>query len=201
MTKIIAIIPCRAGSVRLPHKNRKLLNGKPLFTYSVETALECEFIDEIIISTNDEKIIEYYDEHYLIEPRVLLVMRPDFLDTPDTPMWAVVEHCGRNEPADTITILLQPTSPLRTEIDIRNAWRLFELYQNELGVISVYWEYPLHDMVINGAIYIHYLQTILNSHSFIHSGQVIYIMPKERSIDIDTREDFRECERLLHQSS
>ena len=54
--KVIAIIPARGGSKGIPRKNIKLLNGKPLIAYSIKQAKDSEFIDRIIVSTEDEEI-------------------------------------------------------------------------------------------------------------------------------------------------
>jgi len=198
LTKIIAIIPARAGSKRLEHKNRLMFNHKPLYAHTVEQAMQCDFIDEIIVSTDDVEIIDDCECEYMIkDPRITLLDRPAHLCGDDTLMWAVVEHACWEYTDDTMIILLQPTSPLRTVYDIKSAYRLFQLHQERIGVVSVYWEYPQHEMVINGAIYIHKLGFIRNCKSFIANGMVIYIMPKERSVDIDTWEDFREAERLM----
>lgn len=197
MSRVVAIIPARAGSVRLKGKNMKDLCGHPLIHYTIEAALKCDFLDEIIITTDSQDIIDYYDENYLEDPRILLIIRPEYLASSESPMWSVVEHACLDYFNDTIICLLQPTSPLRTSEDITSAWRLFELYQKKLGVGAVYWEYPLMEARWNGAIFIHYLGTIKNTKSFIHNGMVIYIMPKDRSVDIDTMEDFRECERVM----
>ena len=52
---LIAIIPARCGSKGLPDKNIKILNGKPLMSWSIETALKCNYIDEVMVSTDSEE--------------------------------------------------------------------------------------------------------------------------------------------------
>jgi len=54
----ICIIPARGGSKRIPYKNIKLFHGKPLIAYSINTALESNLFDKVIVSTDDEKIAE-----------------------------------------------------------------------------------------------------------------------------------------------
>jgi len=56
--KILAIIPARGGSKGIPRKNIRLLVGKPLIAYSIETALKSKYIDKVVISTEDEEIAE-----------------------------------------------------------------------------------------------------------------------------------------------
>jgi len=52
----ICIIPARGGSKRIPRKNIREFNGKPIIAYSIEAALECDFIDKVIVSTDDKEI-------------------------------------------------------------------------------------------------------------------------------------------------
>ena len=54
--KIIAIIPARSGSKRIPQKNIKKFHGKPLIAYSIQAAIKAKIFDEIIVSTDDDKI-------------------------------------------------------------------------------------------------------------------------------------------------
>ncbi len=56
--KILAIIPARGGSKGIPRKNIRLLAGKPLIAYSIETALKSKYIDKVVVSTEDEEIAE-----------------------------------------------------------------------------------------------------------------------------------------------
>ena len=56
--KILAIIPARGGSKGIPRKNIRLLVGKPLIAYSIETALKSKYIDKVVVSTEDEEIAE-----------------------------------------------------------------------------------------------------------------------------------------------
>jgi N-acylneuraminate cytidylyltransferase len=55
--KNLAIIPARGGSKRIPHKNIKSFLGKPIIAYSIETAIQSELFDEIIVSTDDTEIV------------------------------------------------------------------------------------------------------------------------------------------------
>ena len=195
MSKIVAIIPARSGSKRLEGKNKKLLLGKPLIEYTIEEALKCDFIDEIIVSTNDKDIINicvpYIERYY---DRFKIIERPEELCQDDTPMWEVIEYIYDYEclPLDTTIILLQPTSPLRIDDDIYRAYDKFLAF-NSCVVSMVQVDDKTYKL--NGAIYINYLKFI-----FIDKGFKLiqpYIMPKERSIDIDTLYDFELVEKLM----
>ena len=72
----IAIIPARGGSKRIPRKNIKEFNGKPIIAYSIEAAINSDLFDEIIVSTDDEEIAEvsklYGAEIPFIRPTISL---------------------------------------------------------------------------------------------------------------------------------
>lgn len=195
--EIICVIPARDGSVRLPHKNKKDLLGKPLYRWAVEQAIRIKEFDTIYITTDDHDIIEGCIPYEQEDIRVKVIVRPQYLASSDTPMWAVVEHCCQEHRDDAIIVLLQPTSPLRLESDIREALKAFELYDRKLGLFSLSWKYPDTILKLNGAIFIHYLGTIRNTKAFVHNIGIAYMMPPERSHDIDTREDFELAEREL----
>ena len=196
-SKIIAVIPARHGSKRLPGKNTMLMCGEPLITHTLRLAIQCEFFDNIIITSDDLKIFRIYTNEFENDPRVSFVFRPEDLACDETLMWEVVEHACSEFDQDTIVVLLQPTSPLREIKDITNALSLFNICK-KFGVVGVSWEYPDHEMRINGAIYINYLGTIVNSRSFIYPGTLVYVMPKNKSIDIDTIDDFVQAEMEMY---
>jgi CMP-N-acetylneuraminic acid synthetase len=158
-------------------------------TYTIKTAIQCEFFDEIIISSDDLKVFKIYTGQFDNDERVKFIFRPKELADDNSMAWEVVEHACGGYDSNTIIVYLQPTSPLRTPKDIDNSLKLFMICK-QFGLISVSWEYPDHEMRINGAIYIQYLSSIINLRSFVFSGMLVYIMPKNRSIDIDTVDDF-----------
>ena len=71
--KRIAIIPARKGSVRLPNKNKLLLAGKPLISWTIEAALSSKSLDEIIVTSNDGDIINIATKYN----NITIVDRPD----------------------------------------------------------------------------------------------------------------------------
>ena len=56
--KVLAIIPARGGSKGIPRKNVKAISGKPMIQYTIEAAKDCEYIDKVIVSTEDEEIAD-----------------------------------------------------------------------------------------------------------------------------------------------
>lgn len=222
---ILAIIPARSSSERLPGKNVKELNKKPLIAWTIESALGSESIDKIIISTDDRKVIEIGSQYGIEIPFV----RPKKLSSATASSFEVIDHAiqfykSKDEHYSGI-MLLQPTSPIRTSEDIDNAVKLLD--ENTLSVISVcrsphspLWSNTLPDDLsmknfmkselkntrsqdlpvyyqLNGAIYVSDTDYFLKNKGFFGERTKAYVMPEERSIDIDTLLDFKFAELLL----
>lgn len=192
MIKVVAVIPARAGSKRLEGKNVRDFCGKPLFCWSVDTAQECNIIDNIIISTNDSEVIKIYNEKYSGYGKIKLHKRPEALAKDDSSMESVI-HDLFSKKSHVIVVLLQPTSPLRETVDIQNAYGLF-LQGRTVPVVSAFREGDLH-FKLNGAIYIFHYQHLKNTKTISGGKNIsLYIMEREKSWDIDTEVDFHRCE-------
>lgn len=132
----IAIIPARSGSKGLPDKNIKIVAGKPLIAYTIEAALESGMFDTIHVSTDSERYAEiarYYgaDVPFLRSEE----LATDTANTWDAVREALTNYFGRGKSFDTV-MLMQPTTPLRTAEDVKNAYRL-QQEKNATSVISV----------------------------------------------------------------
>ena len=88
MAKSVAIIPARGGSKRIPRKNIKDFYGKPLIAYSIETALESELFDKVIVTTDDEEIAEIAKAYGADVPFI----RPKELSDDFSGTQAVIDH-------------------------------------------------------------------------------------------------------------
>ncbi|MDF2946848.1 MAG: acylneuraminate cytidylyltransferase [Bacillales bacterium] len=221
--KILGLIPARGGSKGLPGKNIKDLGGKPLIAWTIEEAKKSKFIDRLILSSDDEKIIDTALQYKCDVPFI----RPEELAGDETSGIDVVLHAINTVPDYDYVILLQPTSPFRTVDDIDNAIEL--LLKNDCdGIVSVceskkppFWSYYINDnylipifnkqqipvrrqdMVtydLNGAIYIAKINTLIRIKSFLGENTIGYVMPQHRSVDIDTQLDFDYCSFLLHKN-
>ena len=111
---IVAIIPARSGSKSVPRKNIKLLAGKPLIAYSILEAKKCQYLDRIIVSTDDLEIASVAKEYGAEVP----FLRPKEIakdDTPDLPVFQhAIEWIEKNNGSNPqIIVHLRPTSPLR----------------------------------------------------------------------------------------
>lgn len=112
--KILAIIPVRGGSKGVPGKNIKLLNGKPLIAYTSEIALQSNYLSEVIISTEDEQIIETAKSLGIKVPFLRpLELAQDHTPTIDVVIQALEWYEKQNSYFDAVC-LLQVTSPFRT---------------------------------------------------------------------------------------
>lgn len=141
--KVLGIITARGGSKGIPGKNLKLLAGKPLLAYTIETARASRALDRVILSTEDEAIAAAARDLGCDVP----FMRPTDLAQDDTPHLPVIQHATRwmQERAGytpDAVMILQPTSPLRTADDIAAAVHLLETSDAD-SVLSVN-EVPVH---------------------------------------------------------
>lgn len=118
----LATICCRGGSKGVPGKNIKLLNQKPLIAHTIETALKCSFIDDLIVSTDDESIAEIAKQYGAKVPFI----RPAELATDTASKWPVFIHALESYEAlmkkeVNYLIDLDVTVPLKQPIDIDGA--------------------------------------------------------------------------------
>lgn len=223
--KRIAIIPARCGSKGLKDKNIKLLVGKPLMAYSIECAIKSGKFDKVFVSTDSQKYadiaIEYgADASFLRSDE----NASDLAGSWDVVREVVKKFETLGEHFDEI-MLLQATSPLRLPQDINNAFSLF--YEKRANAVvsltecdhSPIWcntlpadgnmdcfdnkEYknlPRQELPTfyqyNGAIYLIKAEELEKDNMF-SEGCYAYIMPRERSIDIDTALDFMIAETIM----
>lgn len=220
---MIAIIPARGGSKGLPGKNIKLLNGKPLIAYTIEAAKQSKSITRIIVSTDDQNIADVALEYGAEIP----FLRPTHLATDDALAIDVlkytIERLDEEQNSIEEFIVLQPTSPLRTALNIDEAICMFKekkadsvisyckehhpirwhKYITEEGKFENIFEETLQNRQLekptyfpNGAIYI-YKTKIINAGKYYTENSFAYIMERENSIDIDDIQDFEYAEFLL----
>lgn len=130
--KMLVIIPARGGSKGIPGKNIKQLAGKSLIYYSIDIARGLTVDDNICVSTDDSKIIDIVENYGLKVP----FKRPDEFATDEATTNSVLLHAinfyeSKGLSYDII-VLLQPTSPLRTIFQVKEAIKLFD---NKLDMV------------------------------------------------------------------
>ena len=225
--KVLAIIPARGGSKGIPRKNVKAISGKPMIQYTIEAAKDCEYIDKVIVSTEDEEIADISMRAGAIVP----FSRPEELATDEAKIIDVVMHAvefyERKAEHFDIFVLLQPSSPLRNAEDVTKALEYFiRKEQKSLVSVSEVSESPIfmrsfnkenelekivsedddvrgQDMKryyrINGAIYINKASE-LNPQTSFNDNQMGYVLTKEHGIDVDEPQDLVVAEYYLSQA-
>lgn len=124
--KSLVVIPARGGSKGIPHKNIKLLNGKPLICFSIDVARQFTTDDNICVTTDDDEIIKVVEGYGLKVP----FKRPDYLATDTCGSNEVIQHAYRFFAEKGIQydaiLLLQPTSPFRKVEFLKEAVALYD---------------------------------------------------------------------------
>lgn len=224
-SSILAVIPARGGSKGIPNKNIRPLNNKPLIAYSIEAGKKSQLVDDLITTTDCDKIARIAAE-YGSE----VLMRPIELARDETPIVPVVLHVldvlQEREKQYEYVVLLQPTSPLRTAQDIDEALkmllksdadavisvqrvqhehpaRLYRIDDRRLSPYESQWELlnrqdlpPVYNR--NGAVYAIREKILREQKTFFPPNNKPYIMPKIRSLSIDDEIDFLIAEFLMN---
>ncbi|WNL41789.1 acylneuraminate cytidylyltransferase family protein [Halomonas sp. PAMB 3264] len=222
----LAIIPARKDSKRLPRKNVLALAGKPLINWSIDEALKTQLVDLVVVTSDDEEVISIAKAYQ--SPRVEIIQRPielatDTAKSVDVVIHALIEMEARGVWPERV-VLLQPTSPLRTESDIEGAVRLFVEMRADnivsvcevdhptawcgkvdenLGLVGIDLSVSRSQEAekeyrLNGAIYIVTPYTLKEQRQLVTSSAKVFMMDKRRSLDIDDIFDFKQCEFFLN---
>jgi len=117
-TKVLAVVPARAGSKGLPGKNIKVLCGKPLLAWSIESALGCSKIDDVMVSTDSPEYAEIAKQHGAIVPYLRSKdLSTDTSSSVDVVLDALEQMQSIGKVYDVV-VLLEPTSPIRQNEDL-----------------------------------------------------------------------------------
>jgi len=219
--KCLGIIPARGGSKGIPLKNIKLLSGKPLIAYTIESAVNSKSLDKIIVSTDNDEI-EKVARSYGIE----VIKRPDVLAMDDSPTELCLIHVldvllkeGYNP---DIIVTLEPTSPFRSPRTIQSCIKAFNdnVVDSVMGVVQnskrmgilkggfFNFIIPEHRNIPrrqdrqqvfeeSGTIWATKNQVLRDKKKVF--GEVIFplVIPSEETLDINTIEDFNRAEYLM----
>ena len=218
MPSILAIVPARSGSKGIPGKNIKNLAGKPMIAWTIAAALSIPDL-RLIVSTDSEEIAQLAQtlgaETPFLRPDRWSTDQASSVDVVDHALgWATTHGCFSPE----FIMLLQPTSPLRSSDDIYTAIRLQQEFGADAVVSVTPVEHSTSWLVnvgadgrlipaqgfnqtkrrqdvaplftLNGAIYFIRTSVFVTERKFIPERTFAYVMPAERSIDIDTPWDF-----------
>lgn len=220
---VLAIIPARGGSKRLPNKNLLELGGKPLVVWSITAALESGVCTDVIVTSDSRDVLDLAQAYGAKARERPPELAGDTSPTVDAAMDAIdqLELVGHSY---DVALLLQPTSPLRTAKDIAGAYAQYctQPTSNLVSVCEI--DHPIewtgtidgHGHLLrldiqpgrrsqdyppryrlNGAIYLAPIPALRASRTFIGPDVRAFVMPRLRSFDIDTATDFTVCEALL----
>ncbi|MBN2499196.1 MAG: acylneuraminate cytidylyltransferase family protein [Anaerolineales bacterium] len=141
--RIVALVPMRHNSERVPGKNYRSLAGKPLFHHIIGTLLQCPQIAEIVVDTDSPPIMAGLQEHF---PQVTLIERPEDLRAGDIPMNQILLHDTARVPAD-FYLQTHSTNPLlKPETVSKAIAALLEAYPQRDSLFSVTrWQTRLYD--------------------------------------------------------
>lgn len=225
--EVLAVITARGGSKGIPRKNVQDILGKPLIAYSIEAALHSRSISRTIVSTDDHGIAavarSYGAEVPFLRPDHLASDSATSVSVLRHAVSCLEEEEGY---LPDLVVCLQPTSPLRSAGDIDQAVDLC-LQSGADSVVSLceakhhpYWMkkvvggrvYSFMELdeltysrrqdlppvyQLNGALYVTRRRVLMEEGRILGANTAAYIMPEERSIDIDTSCDFKLAELIM----
>lgn len=212
----IAVIPARSGSKGLPDKNILNLCGKPLMVWTIEAALKSEVFTEVIVSTDSKQYGEIAKE-----AGAKVIYRGEEVSNDSATTYEVIKDLFSKIEISEIDyfVLLQPTSPLRNEIHIKEAVELYEKNIDQYDTLvsvckahkpsnlirpiddtlslkyfdtdfSNYSRQQYREYEPNGAIFISKIHSYYEKKHFFGKQGIAYKMDRDSSIDIDCRNDF-----------
>ncbi len=224
--RILAIIPARGGSKRIPKKNIKLLDNKPLIWYSIKAAMKSKFIKKIIVSSDNSEILKIAKNI-----GAETIKRPSNISGDKAKTITTLKHVVKTVEKEgfkpDILVLLQATSPLRNSKHIDEAIKKFikqkadtvigvtkrDLYPNWIlkkesnGQVKFIIKNNFNKIrsqnqsetyEINGAIYVISRNVLKNSKDYAIGKKIYpYVMKKIHSFDIDEIEDFMIVESIM----
>ena len=217
--KLLAIIPARRDSREIPNKNAVMVGSKPLIHWTIECALSAPSVERVLVTTDSRELVDLAIESgaeapFLRPPELARDDTPGIEPIIHAITWLADHEALRPE----YIVVLQPTSPLRSPDDIEGAFDLARERDAD-AVVSVVsarqhplWmknlepdgrmtdfipqaniPYRRQDLpevyALNGAIYLGRTEIIVNKRSWYTEKTYGFVMPPERSLDVDTKWD------------
>jgi len=225
---VLFAIPARGGSKRLKRKNLALLGGKPMLAYTIAAAWESGLADEVYVCTEDAEIADISKAYGAMVFPISESMAADDVSS-TVPCLALYDFLVRDDRIPDFIFNLQPSSPLRTAVDIQNAFEALRvaqadflvsvtaidphyfhwaLQQHEQGWSMFFGERFLRERTMldpvwrpNGAIKLARALQLKRSGNFFGSPLAVCEMPEERSIHVATGFDLTCAEAMLGKTS
>jgi CMP-N-acetylneuraminic acid synthetase len=208
--KLVALVPMRHHSQRVPGKNYRLLGGKPLFHHIIATLLECPEISQVVVDSDSPPVIEGLREDF---PQVLILERPERLRADTIPMNEILAYDTTQVEAD-FYLQTHSTNPLLRRETISRAIQIFmENYPAYDSLFSVTrWQTRLWDQLArpinhnpaillqtqdlppvyeeNSCIYIFTCQTLIERRNRLGERPMMFPIDAAEAWDIDEELDF-----------
>ena len=223
---VLGLIPARGGSKGVEGKNMRLLAGKPLLSHAFEAAKKSGRLTRTIVTTDSDRIRDYALGEGVDAPFKRPGELADDKASCDAVVEHALEALEAMDYLPDIIVLLQPTSPLRTGGDIDAAIDLYTTSEcgsvisvlesnrhllnhftiNEEGSLDYYFggefrpvrrQDRVKTYIPNGAVYVTGRKDFLEHKTFYQDKIKPYIMPYERSIDVDEQHDLEYARYLL----
>jgi len=210
MSSLIALIPMRHHSQRVPGKNYRPLAGKPLFHHILETLLAVPEIDRVVVDTDSVPVMEGLRQHF---PQVTIIDRPENLRADDIPMNDILLHDTKQVQAD-FYLQTHSTNPLlRPETVSRAIETFLAAFPGKDSLFSVTrWHTRLYDQAgrainhdpsvliqtqdlppvfeENSCLYLFTRENLLKQHHRIGEHPILFEIDSAEAWDIDEEIDF-----------
>jgi len=215
--QLAALVPMRHHSQRVPGKNYRLLAGKPLFHHVIETLLAVRELDEIVVDTDSEPVMDGLGRNF---PQVRIINRPEALRPDDVSMNDILLHDTDQVPAD-FYLQTHSTNPLLKPETVARAIRaffsaypardsLFSVTRLQTRLYDQHGRALNHDPAVliqtqdlppvyeeNSCLYIFTRQNLLKLHHRVGGKPLMFEIDADEAWDIDEELDFGICDFLL----
>ena len=141
--KLLAIIPARGGSKRIPRKNIKDFLGKPIISYSIQAALDSELFDEVMVSTDDEEIAKIAIQYGASVPFMRSEKNSDDHATTSEVLVEVLEQYKFNNKHFDFACCIYPTAPLINPLKIKEAFDVMRIKNFDSVFPVTSFSYPI----------------------------------------------------------
>jgi CMP-N-acetylneuraminic acid synthetase len=219
MPSLVALVPMRHHSQRVPGKNYRPLAGKPLFHHIIETLQAVPEIEQVVVDTDSDPVMNSLRQHF---PQVIIINRPENLRADDVPMNDILLHDTEQVQAD-FYLQTHSTNPLlRSETVSRAIEAFLSAYPEKDSLFSVTrWQtrlYDQHGAAINhdpsvliqtqdlppvyeenSCLYLFTRQNLLDRHHRIGEHPILFEISQSEAWDIDEELDFTICDFLMRQ--
>lgn len=217
LDKIVALVPMRHDSKRVPGKNYRLMNGKPLYAYIIETLLSVPEINQVVVDTDSEPVMEGLAKNY---PQVKVLLRPDDLRSDFTTTNEILMYDTAQVEAD-LYLQTHSTNPLlkagtisKAIQELRSSWPEYDSLFSVTRWQTRLWDAlgrPInHNPAIllrtqdlppiyeeNSCIYLFTRETLVSRRNRLGERPIMFKMDAREATDIDEELDFVIAESLI----